>query len=376
MFVARPHPALIELAAGRPITQPVRDPAWLVSSAQEHRLTGLLAGYVDDGVVALPRELSLELAILKLGVRAHHERLWRALGSITETLSEIEVEIASFKGVTSEARWYDRMGDRPCADLDLLLSPMSVHRVEAVLARIQPAHPLTGVAQSMIDGGHIQHIDLRVADVHVDMHVDMLKLLIPGRHQLEIWDRTMMIDFIDHPTSRVVDPEISLVQSLLHLTKDRFPFLLGYVEVMRIVERESLDWDYIDRFVRREGLEDAFYLGLNAVYSTLGLRTPVPTGASGWRPMFWKVLWSPQTRLLGTRGRVTHHRRQFWIPLLARGRFLEAVRKLWKLTFPPRELMDFYHPDTRGPYLWRLIMGRLNRGRERSGRLEDVAKNG
>jgi len=338
-------------------------------------MTGLLNTWVNDGVLSVPRDSGMQLAAYNLRIRAHHHRLWGALGVVTEKLGDIGVAVASFKGVTSEARWYDRIGERPGTDLDLLLSPTQFDRIEDIIALFQPDHALTGEAQMMAGLGYIQHIDLRrVEGIDVDLHFDLLKILIPSRHKEEVWERTTEFDSGEHGSFMVVDPESSLIQSLLHLTKDRFSLLLGFVEVVRIIEREELDWDYIDRFVRQEGLEVPVYKALDTVVVTLDLDVPLTSSVRGWRVSMWRVLWGSSTQLQGRWGRTAHHRRQFWIPLLARGRLGEAIGRLWKLAFPSRELMDHYYPDVPGPYLWRLIRGRIRRGRGRRREAQDARR--
>jgi hypothetical protein len=183
-------------------------------------------------------------------------------------------------------------------------------------------------------------------------------VLVPGRHGQLIWNRTIQFSASRRDSFRVIDAETALVQLLLHLTKDRFPYLLGFVDVVRIVQREPLDWAYIGQFLQDEGLEAPASLALETVFRTLSLPPPPLPVAQGWRRPIWLALWGPRTQLHGRAGRLAHHRRQFWIPLLARGRFWEGLHRLWQLAFPPRALMDHYHPDTRGPYLWRLLTGR------------------
>lgn len=251
--MARPFPGLLNLAAGRPFEN-LDDFKSLMQSAQEHRMTGLVSRYLRQQSKPLTSEQRMHLAANDLAVRSHNRRLWEALVEVTATLRRIGVEVATFKGVSAEARWYDHLGERPCTDVDLLLSPFQVDRIDEVIALIQPDHPLQGRIHTLATLNHLQHIDLRSPNgVYLDLHFDLLKVLIAGRHTIEIWDRTMPFESPSHDLVRVVDPETSLIQFLLHLTKDRFPYLMGYVDVVRIVERENLDWDYIDRFLREKG---------------------------------------------------------------------------------------------------------------------------
>ncbi len=57
--MAHPHPALIELAAGRPLPFRVGDPEHLLVTALEHRMHGLLWSAVE---IDLPLETQRRLA--------------------------------------------------------------------------------------------------------------------------------------------------------------------------------------------------------------------------------------------------------------------------------------------------------------------------
>jgi hypothetical protein len=374
--MGRPHPVLVEIAAGRDAPAFFEDIPWLLASAQEHRMAGLLARAVAEDPRNMTTAQLTRLATFNLSVKAHHQRLWRGLEEVARTLQPTGIEVASFKGITAEARWYEGIGDRPSVDIDLLLSPHQLDRIDDVIAIFQPDHRLAQSAHVLADLGYLQHVDLRWRDsISIDLHFDVLKVLVWGRSAEEIWRRTTDLTIAGRDPVRVIDAETSLIQSLLHMTKDRFPYLLGFVEVVRIVEHEGLDWDFIDRFVHDEGLEATTYLALESVYRALEL--PLPASAPtvrGWRRPAWFVLWGPRTQLQGRAGRLTRHRRQFWIPTLARGRFLEGLRRLGRLAFPPEALMDHYHPNSRGPYLWRLISGRRLRSSQRKRRSTNVGR--
>ena len=155
-----------------------------------------------------------------------------------------------------------------------------------------------------------------------------------------------------------MDAEMSLIISLIHLNKDRFRELARYLDVVRIVDSAALDWGFIDRFLATEGLTTHAYLSLEAVYGDLGLRPPRITAASGLGSWLWRRLWGRETRLLGYPGYVTGVRREFIIPFMLPGRRRETMRWWWRRVFPPRALVEVYHRDITGPYVWRLLAGR------------------
>lgn len=356
--MARPHPALLHLAADRPLP-PIDEVGPFLRSAHEHRLTGLLWSRMATGEVEVKGEDRQWLAEHETLTWARHYMLWESLRKLIARLEGLGVDVVTFKGVTAEARWYDRMGERPCYDLDLLVAPHHRHRFADVLRDLQPDHPLTGSIRPLLDRGLLQSVALWFDGTPVDLHVDLFKLGIPTRQAQRIWERTNSLSLPSGENVGVLVPEIAFIHFLVHLTKDRFRYLLGFVDVQRIIAREKLDWDFIDDFLRREGLETHVYRALEAVLATLQLPASHPFPA-GWRSRLWGFLWRPSIRLQGDLGRVRFRRRGQWVlPLTARGRAPETARWWWRRLFPPAALLDYLHPGERGFYLWRLIKGRV-----------------
>jgi hypothetical protein len=359
---------LIDLVAGRPVV--VRDADGLIKSAAEHRMTGLLLDEVRSGRMDLPASHQRFLAASSLATRAHHQRLWRAFEAVTDRLVTAEYNVAMAKGVGAEARWYDAPGQRPCGDLDLMLDPAQVPHVSGAVAALQSDHELLPHLDDLATSGKLQSVDILYDGVHIDLHFDILKLGIPVRQNDVIWGRTEQLQSPGGHTVRVLDAEASLVLFLLHLLKDRFSYLLGFVDVLHVLDRADIDWEFVDAFVRQEGLENLVYEALETVHETLGLASPVHPDVPGWQKQAWRALWPEAIRLDGHAGRIAHHRRQFWIPMLMSGRRWDGIKATATLAFPPRALMDHYHPDTTGPYLWRLAVGRTRRRRERRQSIE------
>lgn len=364
--MARPHPALIELAACRPLP-PVTDHDEVTRSALEHRMQGLLfTAVMADG--GWPEATIRSLAQRDLRTRSHHATLSRTLEEVVGRLHGAGVDVASAKGVTSEQRWYDRVGERPCNDIDLLIRPGTSMR--DVVSALQPTHPLGATFTDLADGGVLQSVDLLVDGCEIDVHTDIFKIEVPTIGMDELWARTQIMAGSD---LRVLDPETALIHLLLHTTKDRFSRLLSYADVARILRREELDWDHIGAFCRREGFELHVNAALHAITTALDLpRPPVPR-PDGLGAVAHRLLWGPSSRLRGTEGFIAKQHRQLWMPMTMRGRLPEAVTWwLRRRIAPPKALMDLYFPDTSGPYLWRLLIGRGRRHRERRTHLRQV----
>jgi hypothetical protein len=365
-----PPPALIDLAAGRGLPA-VTDPMPLLRSAFAHGMAGLLLSEVERAAPPWRRPALAVLTARQAAVRAWHERLWAALAGVAAVLDEVGVEIAVAKGIAAEARWYARVGERPCNDLDLLLSPAHRGRIDDVVAAIEPSHPLCGKVRRLADRGLLQSIDLEHDGVPIDLHWDILKLGIPSRNRQAIWDRTVPFILPDGRSLRTLDAECSFVHFLVHLNKDRFRRLLGFADVARVHEREELDLAAIRRLVRADGIEVSVSASWDVVVRTLGVHASNPFRARAVRSLVWHIAWRPSVRLRATESTIRFRHRQWLIAGLSRGRALETMRYWVRDTFPPADLLAYLHSGyarrwggepvsvTPRSRLWALTIGRV-----------------
>jgi Uncharacterised nucleotidyltransferase len=365
-----PPPALIDLAAGRGLPA-VTDPMPLLRSAFAHGMTGLLLSEVERAAPPWPRPALAVLTARQAAVRAWHERLWAGLARVAAVLDEVGVEVAVAKGIAAEARWYGRVGERPCNDLDLLLSPAHVGRIDDVVEAIEPSHPLCGKVRRLADRGLLQSVDLEHDGVPIDLHWDIFKLGIPSRNRQAIWDRTVPFALPDGRPVRTLDAECSFVHFLVHLNKDRFRRLLGFADVARVHDRERLDLAAIRRLVRVDGIELSVGASWDVVVRTLGLQAGNPFRATGARSLVWQIAWRPSVRLRTTESTIRFRHRQWLIAGLSRGRALETVQCWVRETFPPADLLAYLHSGyarrwggepvsvTPRSRLWALTFGRV-----------------
>jgi len=370
--MAYPHPALIELAAGRPLPV-VEDLDRLLESAMEHRMTGLLWARAEAGELKGDEQWERALAMLTLRNEAHHRHLWEALERVAGKLAKTGVQIAAFKGVTAEARWFDRIGERPCYDIDILVDPAATDRADSIAACLDPDHPLIGHFQELLGYGLVQALGFEVGNVNIDLHFDLFKLGIPSRTSRLVWERTQQLGTPSGGSVRVLDPETALVHRLVSINRDRFRYLLAYAEIARIISSEP-DLHAVQDLARVEGLGVIVNKSLAAVLSTLGLPTEDIPRPQGWRARAWDHLWRPKTRLLGETSTAEYARRGYLLmPALATDRTGEALRWIATNLFPPRSHLDFRHPDTGGPYPVRILTSRVRQlARNRKARSEIV----
>jgi hypothetical protein len=348
---------LIELAAGRPLP-PFDDHDELVRSALEHRMGGLLWSRSAAGAIDGPVGWRERLAGADLATRTRHRRLWQTLEDVSALLAAHDIEVAAFKGVTAEQRWYERMGDRPCADLDLLIHPDHRDRIDAAIEILQPGHPLTGRAHGLSARGDMYCVELTTEGTAIDLHTDAFKLGLPSRRDV-LWSRTVEIDAPGGGKVRAFDAEASLVHFAVHLTKDRFRWLLGYADVARLLAVSDLDREFVAWWVEREGLDVHYRSALETVARTLDVDLPKGTAQGrGPRSIVWNAVWRPSIRLRGEEGLVRFRHRQLWVTVLARGPVSAKARFLARAVFPSRELVAYHRPAS-GSLAWWLTGGRV-----------------
>ena len=363
--MTRPHPALVDLAAGRSLSR-VDDWEQLVDSASEHRMAGLLWSQDRLDQLAVPEGLIQKMSFGELHSRSLQAQHWAGLEDALRRLDEIGVAALTFKGVTAEARWYDRVGERPTTDVDLLVAPGSDVRVGDIAQALDPEYLSDPGLVAAITSGAMQTVTVAMdSGVMVDVHFDLPALGVPILSRYEIWERSRTLDVETDHEIRVLDPETALIQLLLHLNKDCFARLMWYVDVVHLIDREpELDWGYIEDFARTEGIEAPIFLSLDAVYEDLGLQAPPHPTPTGWKAWMWRRLWPAKIRLQGLEGYFRRRHRRLVLAFLFKGRKWRATHWWFRQLFPVDAVLKTMFPDATGPYAWRLIATRLGRGWE------------
>lgn len=328
-----PPPPLIGLAAGLD-PGPFDLTGELVTIAAEHRMTGLLWSWVQEN--APEGDLRSEVAIRDLRAQAHLTRVWSLLEWCVRRLRDAGIDVASIKGPITEARWYSRPGERPSSDVDIWLSPHQIDRAGDALTILQPDHPWAPFFGDLAAAEVVQTVTLKVDGIEVDLHVDLLKTGLPTVQALEIWDAAEHFELPGGTVVPVLDSAAALLHFLIHLNKDRFQRLLGYADVIRIVDA-GIDWDRLIALADGEGLATPVFASLDMIYRDLRLSrprdAPTPSGPRSW---VWRLAWPHRIRLRGLEGRRRFRYRELLIPALTSRRVAELGR-VYALEFAPPE---------------------------------------
>jgi len=327
-------------------------------------MQGLVTSELDSHEDAASKTLRTRLASIEGQTWARHRFLASELNRVSSMLTERGVEHYLIKGPAVEGRFYDRVGERPYADLDIVLLPPA--SVVDALEALEGASPHSHLVGKLADDGWIQSVDVTLpSGAVVDLHIDPLKLGFQSRFSSTAGSHLESMT-IDGTTINTLDPTASLVLALLHLNRNRFRYLSGFADVARLLTRSQIDWDVFEGLVLADGLEVLIDGSLHAVLDELDLEADLIDGWTlrynpdpGPRRAVWKLAWRRSTRLSGTAGRFRMSRRsQFLMPALCRGRFVWLVRWMMRRLFPPTPLLEFNHPSASGPYLIRLVRGR------------------
>ena len=353
--MADPHPTLFKVAAGSPIDL-VERPERLFRSAIDHRMSGLLASR-DDIIDLMPDHHRLHLMSVQAALWAQNTALLDRLSDITSLAADVGIGLGAYKGVVTEQRWYGSVGERVVTDIDLLVDARDMAKTIEFVSAIDRTHPLLDDLPYLLAGGLLQSIDLRYEDVRVDVHFDPLKMeLVPTVDLDEFWST---METVELPGTRIVSPTPArtLVMTLLHTMRDRFRWLGAYADIARICDDPNLDWDEAERFAVVQGYLSPVLFALGRVNRSLGLDTKLrPKSAVALR-----LLWPEGRSLLGTPAEHPPPRSTLKLAVLAKGRHIEAARAWLRRLLPPRSLIDYYYPESRGPYFFRLIAARVGK---------------
>lgn len=368
--MARPHPALIDIAAGRNPVAVVDDEA-LVESALQHRMAGLAFDSAERGELEIGSEARHQLAGVKLAVAAHNARVGKAAVEVIGALANHGWDSALFKGLATAIRWYPTRGTRATSDVDLFLAPAAASSINEILAAMAPGHGLSGKAQRLVDDGRIQSFDFTWNDIWIDVHTDPIKVGVALPRLGELWERTTSVEINGVPTP-TLDAEASMVQALIHLQKDRFSRLHGFADIVRIAAA-GVDWDWVQEYAAEAALSVHVNEALRVVNEVLGSDLPYDAAASS---RLWRAIWPESSMLRGQVGLTRKVRTHYWIPLTMPGRRSDALKWWSRIVVPPKDIVEYMHPDTSGPYPVRLLQYRARLARERHQRNREQRRQG
>lgn len=370
MVLKEVEPLLVDLAAGR-VPRAAGEQSALVASAADQRMLGLLWQATRAGDVTVDEVQKKRMAISQVRSRSREAKIVAVLPRLLEIAKSIDVRLVLFKGAALEHQLYGVSGLRPYSDLDVAVAPESSARIGELVRRLDPTHSLVNDAQRLSDAGILDAIDIEFDDVWIDLHTDAFKVGLELRESDLVWGSTETVE-IAGVDVEVFGLEAATLQMMLHEIKDRFSFLVGHCDLLRLCTDPRLDRALLRKMIAAQGYDSLFTFVMDVVEGDLGLQIHPTEAVRGWRHIVARRVWSAGVRLGGSNGRRQHLHRQQFIPFLAKGRTLEAL-KWWRgVVFPSTEMLVYWgellhphHPKLRGPYPWKLASRRWYLRRDR-----------
>jgi len=335
--MTRPTEALLGWVRGAALPVDI-DPRFVLS-ALEHRVGGLLASEVlEDPKNFDPAAVRLT-AGADMGSRAANAKLYDLAYQLVAALDDAGVDSTVLKGIGVEGCWYDRVGERPTSDLDLLVWTDGPEAVATVVRTIDPEYPYASTVARLVAAGELQSVDLTVGAQRVDLHFDPLKLGVWTRRPDEFQRTQQQFGDSEGVPLSTFGPECTLVELVMHLNKDSFAFLGSMVDVARVLDASTIDWDFVHALVDVNGLRVPFWKSLGLISQTLRLEIGVDAPRlSPSRERVWSRTWSPGHVLLGNEGRLRAPKRQRMLSSTITGRPRDVTREVTRRMFPTSDL--------------------------------------
>jgi len=340
---------LLSLAAGRDPGSVVLDEhagPRLVVAAVGHGLLGLLDSAVQARQLELSREAHRLLAAEALHAEAHRRRLLDGVDHVLAAAAAAGIEVAFFKGLPAETRWYRHELERPCTDLDVFVPPHAVDALDDLVHRLDPRHPMVGRVVELVDRHGIQSIEvIDDARVAVDIHVDPFKIDIPFGDLDGVWTRTALVPAGGRQV-RALGGADSLVQFLLHLNRDGFSHLRGFADVARLITADGGAIAAAVPIVETAGVGVPVWSSLRHVVDLLDLDTPTPA-TGGPRSWLWRRCWG------AGRAPRSHHVATVALPLTTRPVTRAIGALIRRRVVVDRDLRAYYRAGSTGAAWWR-----------------------
>ena len=252
----------------------------VIEMCESHRIAPLLLSQLDENGrdACVPDSAAGELRSLAVLGVALATRLRAALREILFGLDREGASVIVLKGAALVALVYDDPSLRPSEDIDLLCTEEDFERVSRVLLS-QGYHgeddPTLPRRHSHEETYFERHFFSPDGLVHVELHVDSIKLGVKPRHSELLWQKALQIDVEGAPALALsVDDQVVMLS--VHLHRHGFSRLIWFKDIDLIIRRhrDELDWETILAAAEAEGAGSSLWLTFRFLDQIFG--TPVP----------------------------------------------------------------------------------------------------
>lgn len=272
--------ALLTIAAAPFHPQPlpgVSDWDGLIEAADVHRLTPLAHGLVQassapDEIKQSSRRQAALLAVHSAAQEKQHARVLQAL-------SDASIETIVLKGPGLARTLYAQPWLRVSSDLDILVRQenwLAVHEL-LIGQGYTSLQPLTAPPPKVAEEKAYYHTQYISADQRhfVEIHYDLWWYgLRPALGEL-FWQRAVPLE-IGGAQTKMVSPEDMLLHLCIHLHHHGYNRLIWFTDIALLLQRyeSELDWNYVVRAARTEGLNIFVYYSLRYLEQLLEVAAP------------------------------------------------------------------------------------------------------
>lgn len=349
----------------------------LLLRARDHRMSALVHHAVQNQQLAGDEEVLQVLAADALRAAGRSRMAVDALGRLVE-LADGEFQIGIAKGVAFDLSLYEEREVREFADLDIFLRHEELPRFGQHLKTFGDTEIEVELLNTVASSGRTYEHSVRIDQIAVDVHNDIMNFLLPVRQHELFWSR--LVPLPEVVTSRngvslapvlVLDAELALIQALVNYSRDLFTDL-RHLNDFRVMLARDIDWDFVAAFSTEEGWYDIVASSLDVVCGYLQIPSPLPIRSRFSHTLATRVLWPERRRLQGRSVIAGIRTGQARASLLIRGRRLEVLRELVRRVLPPTEILELLGYGDSGPRLWRMARYRWNQAkllRSRRGRM-------
>ena len=309
----------------------------------------LLRELSEDGCV--PNHVVSELRKVALYDIARSMRLRSALREMLMALQDAGARVIVLKGVALATLLYGNPNVRPSQDIDLLCREEDYRKVRDTLAALgydTDADPTLPARRAAHEGYFDRHFFSPDGLVHVELHVDSLKLGVRPRHSDSIWLRARHIE-IGGVSALALGPEDQVLTLSVHLHRHGYNRLIWFKDIDLLIRRyaDDLDWGIVTGAAKAEGAQASLWYTLRLLRKMLGAPIPEKVMAD-LRPnplIRWAFarIW-PELRVLNLRSRTRRRAVQFSISESWRGvipSLLLMGRRRDKIGILMRRLLPF-----------------------------------
>ena len=226
----------------------------------------------------IPDHVVSELRKVALPDIARGMRLRSALREMLMALQLAEVRVIVLKGVALATLVYSDPNVRPSRDIDLLCSEEDYRKVRNTLASLgydTDAAPTLPARRADHEGYVDRHFFNSDELVHVELHLDSLKLGVRPRHSDSIWLRARHIE-IEGVPALALGPEDQVVTLSVHLHRHGFNRLIWFMDLDLLIRRyaDELDWGMVTGEAKAEGAQASLWYTFHLLRKMLG--APIP----------------------------------------------------------------------------------------------------